>query len=92
MDELAKLGSSWAMVPTRIFLQELHESSNSRILAKASKVAKSSQKTPPPNESISESCEVMEIHLDYQTPFMIYLRTGSLPEHKVKRERLLCQA
>jgi hypothetical protein len=24
-DELAKLGSSWAMVPTGIFLQKLHE-------------------------------------------------------------------
>jgi hypothetical protein len=25
VDELAKLGSSWAMVPTGVFLQELHE-------------------------------------------------------------------
>jgi hypothetical protein len=41
-DELAKLGSSRAMVPTGIFLQEVHEPSISKALAKASKVAKSS--------------------------------------------------
>jgi ribonuclease HI len=37
-DELAKLGSSRAMVPTWVFLQELHEPGISRALAKASKV------------------------------------------------------
>jgi hypothetical protein len=41
-DELAKLGSSRAMVPTGIVLQELHESSISKGLAKATKVVKSS--------------------------------------------------
>jgi hypothetical protein len=45
------------------------------MLAKANKVAKSSQETPSPSESISESSEVMEIHLDWCTPFMIYHRT-----------------
>jgi hypothetical protein len=59
------------MVPIGVFLQELHESSISRALAKASKVAESSQVTPPPNESISESPEVMEIHSDWCTSFMI---------------------
>jgi hypothetical protein len=42
-DELAKLGSNRAMVPTGVFLQELHERSISKTLAKASKVAESSQ-------------------------------------------------
>jgi hypothetical protein len=42
-DELAKLGSSRAMVPTGIFLQELHEPSISKALAKATKAAESSQ-------------------------------------------------
>jgi hypothetical protein len=34
----------------------------------------------------------MEIHLDWRTPFMIYLRTGGLPEDKVECERLRRQA
>jgi hypothetical protein len=63
-DELAKLGSSRAMVPTWVFLQELHELSISKALAKATKAAEASQETPPPSESITESPEVMEIHLD----------------------------
>jgi hypothetical protein len=58
-------------------LQELHEPSISKALAKASKVAESSLETPPPNGRISESPEVMEIHSDCCTPFMIYLRTGA---------------
>jgi hypothetical protein len=41
-DELAKLGFSWAMAPIWVFLQELHEPSISKALAKATKVAKSS--------------------------------------------------
>jgi ribonuclease HI len=41
-DELAKLGSSRAMVPTWVFLQELHEPSILKALAKANKVAESS--------------------------------------------------
>jgi hypothetical protein len=61
-DELAKLSSSVAMVPTGVFLQELHEPSILKALAKATKVAESSQETPPPNEGIIESPEVMEIH------------------------------
>jgi pantothenate synthetase len=41
-NELAKLGSSRAMVPTGVFLQEVHESSISKALAKATKVVESS--------------------------------------------------
>jgi hypothetical protein len=76
--ELAKLGSNQAMVPTGVFLQELHEPSISKALAMATKAVESSQKTPPPNENITESLKVMEIHSDWRTPFMIYLRTGGL--------------
>jgi hypothetical protein len=74
------------MVPTGVFLQELHEPSISKALAKASKVDESSQETQPPSESITESPEVMEIHSDWHTPFMIYFRIGGLPEDKVERE------
>jgi ribonuclease HI len=91
-DELAKLSSSLAMVPTGVFLQELHEPNISKALAKAIKAAESSQETPPPSESITESPEVMEIHSDCHTPFMIYFRIGGLPEDMVGHERLHCRA
>jgi hypothetical protein len=67
-------------------LQELHEPSITKALAKASKAVKSSQEIPPPIESISESPEVMEIHSDWRTPFMIYRRTWGLPQDKDERE------
>jgi ribonuclease HI len=41
-DELAKLGSSQAMVPTGVFLQEVHESTISKALTKANKALESS--------------------------------------------------
>jgi hypothetical protein len=74
------------MVLTGVFLHELHEPSIFNALAKATMVAQSSQETPPPSESITESHEVMEIHSDWCTPFMIHFRTGGLPEDKVERE------
>jgi hypothetical protein len=52
-DELAKLGSSRAMVPTGVFLQELHEPSILKALGKATKAPESSQETPPPSESVT---------------------------------------
>jgi hypothetical protein len=67
-------------------LQELHESSISKALEKATKVADSSQEAPPPIESITESPEVMETHSNWRTPFMVYHRTGGLPKEKVDRE------
>jgi hypothetical protein len=74
------------MVPTWVFLHELHEPRILKALAKATKVAESSQETAPPNESITEPLEVIEIHSGWRTPFMIYLRTGGLLEDKVKCE------
>jgi hypothetical protein len=38
-DELAKLDSSWRMLPPGVFMQELHEPSISKELSKANKVA-----------------------------------------------------
>jgi hypothetical protein len=63
-DELAKLGSSQAMVFTGVFLRKLHEPTISKALAKANKAAETSQVTLPSLNSITESHEVMEIHLD----------------------------
>jgi hypothetical protein len=87
-DELAKLGSSRAMVSIGVFLQELHEPTISKPLAMANKVDESSQETPPPPDTITESLEVMEIHSEWCIPFMIYLRTWGLPEDKVECEQL----
>jgi hypothetical protein len=55
-------------------------------------VVESSQETTPPIESMSESSKVMEVHSDWHTPFMIYLRTGGLSDKKDKHERLHRQA
>jgi hypothetical protein len=81
-DELAKLGSSQVVVPLGVFMQELHETSVMKALAKANKAPESSQETMPPTESISESPEVMGVHLNWRTPFKIYLRIGGLPDDK----------
>jgi hypothetical protein len=42
----------------------------------------------PLAEGISESLDVMAIHLDRHIPFMIYLRTWDLPDDKDQCERL----
>jgi hypothetical protein len=73
MDELAKLGSSWAMVRMGVFLQEHHEPTITKALAKASKASESSKEASPPRDSITESPEIMEIHSDWHTTFIIYL-------------------
>jgi hypothetical protein len=85
---LAKVSSGGAIVPTGGFLQKLHEPTISKALAKANKAAESSEETSPLPGTITESPEVMEIHSDWRTSFMIYLRIGGLPEDKVECERL----
>jgi hypothetical protein len=74
--------------PPGVFMQELHEPSIAKVFAKASKAVESSQEIPSSIEGISESPEVMEIHSDWRTTFMIYLRIGGLPEDKDKRKQL----
>jgi hypothetical protein len=59
VNELAKLNSSRAMVPTGVFLHELPEPSIVKALAKANKVAESSQETLSLNEGIAESPKVI---------------------------------
>jgi hypothetical protein len=59
------------VVPPAVFMQELHESTIPKALAKANKAAESSQETTSHVESISESPEVMEVNSDWHTPFMI---------------------
>jgi hypothetical protein len=67
-------------------MQELYESSITKALAKASKAVESSQESSLSIESISESLEVKEIHSDWRTPFMIYLKKWGLTEDKDKHE------
>jgi hypothetical protein len=57
---------------------ELHEASITNTLAKDNKVAESSQETTPLAEGMSESPKVVEVHSDWCTSFMIYLRIGGL--------------
>jgi hypothetical protein len=86
--KLAKLSSSRAMVPMRVFLQELHQPTISKALAWASKASESPKEALPPTNSITESHKIMEIDSDWHTPFMIYLRSGGLPEDRVECGRL----
>jgi hypothetical protein len=51
-------------------------------------MAESSQETPPPSVSIIESPEVIEIHSDWHTPFIVYFSTGGLSEDKIDHEQL----
>jgi hypothetical protein len=70
----------WTFFSHRV--QPLHESSITKTLSKASKVAESPLETTSSVQSISESPEVMEVHLDWCISFMIYLRIGGLLEDK----------
>jgi hypothetical protein len=69
-------------------MQELLERSVTMVLAKANKVAESSQGIPPLTESISKSPGVIEIQSDWHTLFMIHLKTGGLLEDKDQHDRL----
>jgi hypothetical protein len=87
-DELAKLRSNQTKVPQRVFMQEHHEPSIVQAMSKASKVVESSQKTTSPVEDKYESPDVMTVHSNWCTPFMIYLKIGGLPDDKDERERV----
>jgi hypothetical protein len=64
-------------------MHELHELSITKALAKACKASESSQEATLPIVSTSESLEVMEIHLNWHTPFMMYLRKGACQRIKM---------
>jgi hypothetical protein len=63
-DELAKLGSSRAVVPPGVFVQKLHKPSIHKALSKVSKVVESSEKATPPTNDRPESSDVMTVHSD----------------------------
>jgi hypothetical protein len=69
-------------------MQELHEPSISKTLAKASKATESIDDSTTPADAKDDSSKVMLVDLDWHTPFMTYLKTGGLPEEKVERDRL----
>jgi hypothetical protein len=74
------------VVPTGVFLEELHEPTIPKALPKANRADVSSQEDPPPKDNITESPEVMEIHSACHTPFRVYLRTGGLREDVAESE------
>jgi hypothetical protein len=57
-------------------------------LSKASKVTESIEDATHPTDDKPESSDIMTVHSDWGTLFMTYLKTGGLPEHKDKWERL----
>jgi hypothetical protein len=57
-------------------------------LYKASKATEFIDYTITPADDMPDSSNVMMVHSDWCTLFMIYLKTGGLPEDKDERERL----
>jgi hypothetical protein len=53
MDELAKLRSRQVVFPTWVFLQELHEPSITKALAKVNKAAEFFEENLPTNKGIT---------------------------------------
>jgi hypothetical protein len=87
-DELAKLSSSRGTVPLGVFMQELHEPSNSKALSKPSKTVESIEDATLPNGNKLKSSDVTMVHSNWCTLFMIYLKTYDIPKDKDKRVRL----
>jgi hypothetical protein len=80
--ELAKMGSSWAVVPPGIFMQQIHEPS----LPHPKKVPPSPSETQ--EETKHNSDAVMAVDTNSRTPFIKYLTSQKLPEDSAEAGRL----
>jgi hypothetical protein len=69
-------------------MQELHEPSIGRVLSKASKAFMSIEGTTLPNDVKLESSDVMTVHSNWRTPFMIYHKMGACLKIRTNRKDL----
>jgi hypothetical protein len=80
-DVLSKLGSTRAQVPVRVFVHELHVPSIPELAPMTT--------DPAPSQS---GQEVMMINVDWQQPFVDYIREQKVPSDKKMAEQLVCRA
>jgi hypothetical protein len=73
-DELAKMGSSRAVVPPGVFMQQLHEPSLPRPKQVPPTPSGAQEDTQP------DSNDVMAVDSNWHTPFVDYLGSRKLPE------------
>src|SRR5438128_491113 len=74
VDELAKMGSRWTLVPTGVFVQQLHQPTIS-------------EEPVEPVEKQPEA-EVFMINLEWTTPYLDYLLKDELHEDRAEAERI----
>jgi hypothetical protein len=80
-DVLSKLGSTRAQVPAGVFIHELH----------APSIPESAPTTTEPVPSQAGQ-EVMMTDVDWQQPFIDYIREQKVPTDKNLAEQIICQA
>src|SRR5438045_659791 len=73
-DELAKMGSRWATIPTGVFVQQLHQPTIS-------------EEPAEPAEEPPEA-EVFMINPEWTTLYLNYLLNDELPEDRAEAERI----
>src|SRR6266508_438607 len=74
-DELAKMGSRRAPVPTGLFVQQLYKPTIS-------------EETTEPTDELPTETEVLTIDPDWTTPYLSYLLHDELPEDRAEAERI----
>ena len=80
-DHLSKLGSSRAMIPLGVFVQDL--------LAPSIKEEKEVQEIPPAEQLV---LTVPSPATDWREQFIKYLSSAEVPTDKTKTERIICRS
>ena len=89
-DELAKIGSSRGVIPLDVFLHRLDQPSIKKEISRLTGSAEFDGRRLPTTGH--QDSEVMIIEGDWRTPFIEYLRTGTLPENRSTADKLHRQA